>query len=627
MRTLFLTSLAFSGCVWVTDAEDRERRAPQQCQPITWYLDVDGDGFGDDAEVRESCQPPGDAALVGGDCDDTNSSLNPDTEWFLDTDGDGFGDPDTMVNLCEGPEGGIRVGGDCDDNDVNTNPDAVEDCAVAGDQDCDGDVNNTDALNCEVFFADLDDDGFGDGDGNCQCVPSDAFPVLVDGDCADEDPEISPGVEEVCADDIDNNCDGTAEGCRLEDDLSVSTDDYAQVQGANTNGFAAIQTEIFRGSLVLSELGDNNIGAVYLIPPPTGPGAISINTGTRIDGVIESGQLGLGMAVGDGDNDGVEDISLGAPQGTFGEAYWFAGPIENALSVTSADVTLTGNGDNDRLGRAMVIADLNGDGVDDWAVSAFVERSVYLFQGPMREELNIADAESTLTDDEEGSRAGITMDVAGDLNGDGVAELMIGADRSNRISNDAGAVFIVEGPITTPDVTLADATWIVLSDAANGALASAIAGVGDVTGDGLDDALIGAGEIDDAYLVPGGADGGTLSTSVLPAQILGPLDSELGAALDRLDDFDGDGVNDVVIGAPAAGVNGEAWVLYGPIEGSYVAPDLRVQAEDGQRLGSSVRGLGDIDGDRYTDLLIGSPSFDAPENNAGAAWLIRGEGL
>ncbi|HMQ74941.1 MAG TPA: MopE-related protein [Flavobacteriales bacterium] len=129
---------------------------------VFWFVDADGDGWGNEQEVIQACtQVPGTVALAG-DCDDTNDAAFPgaveqcdgldndcdgeadeDFFWYADADGDGFGDEATGAFYCTGPPvGQVQTGGDCDDSDPNTFPGAPEGCEGL-DRNCDGVIPGT----------------------------------------------------------------------------------------------------------------------------------------------------------------------------------------------------------------------------------------------------------------------------------------------------------------------------------------------------------------------------------------------------------------------------------------------------------------------------------------------------
>ncbi len=208
--------------------DDCDGTADEDSLQLYW-VDSDGDGYGDIFNEQLACNPAGSVVGNALDCDDGDPSINPSQSetcngvddncddlvdngvgpfWYEDSDQDGYGDPLDFQQACESPGSAyIADNSDCNDADVNISPSAP-DCAAAADgvdDDCDGTPDNGAA---STFYADSDGDGFGDPNNSVQaCTAPSTHPVLQAGDCNDFDEEVSPDDVEIC-DGIDNDCNG-----------------------------------------------------------------------------------------------------------------------------------------------------------------------------------------------------------------------------------------------------------------------------------------------------------------------------------------------------------------------------------------------------------------------------------
>ena len=199
----------------------------------TWYADDDGDGHGAADSRVYACTPPAGHVAVSDDCDDTDRGVSPGAyescnnadddcdgvvdefdaidplPWFEDGDGDGFGDPTAAILQCAAPFGWVADNTDCDDASAAAHPGQVERCNNADDN-CDGVTDEADATDAALWYADLDGDTFGDTTALTLACAAPSGWVADDTDCDDADAGASPGADERC-DGVDDDCDGTVD--------------------------------------------------------------------------------------------------------------------------------------------------------------------------------------------------------------------------------------------------------------------------------------------------------------------------------------------------------------------------------------------------------------------------------
>ena len=217
-----------------------------------WYVDADTDGYGNGTTSIISCSQPGGYVSNDDDCNDSNPAVNPaaieicnnelddncnghsDDEdltitgqpaWYADSDGDGYGDASSSsIPACIQPSGFVGNNDDCNDDNAQVNPASVEVCNNNVDDDCDGLADDADpsVTGQSTWYADTDSDGFGDeGYTTLSCAQPTGYVVNSD-DCDDDNESINPGAQEICNNEVDDDCDS------LVDDADPS------VTGQNT---------------------------------------------------------------------------------------------------------------------------------------------------------------------------------------------------------------------------------------------------------------------------------------------------------------------------------------------------------------------------------------------------------
>ncbi|HRG85788.1 MAG TPA: MopE-related protein, partial [Chitinophagales bacterium] len=205
---------------------------------LDYYVDADGDGYGQGAAFGFCEAPVSGWSLTTGDCDDGNDAINPgETEicngidddcsgvhddggvvfldYYVDADGDGYGQG-AAFGFCEAPVSGWSLTtGDCDDGNDAINPGETEICNGI-DDDCSG-VHDDGGVVFLDYYVDADGDGYGQGAAFGFCEAPVSGWSLTTGDCDDADDTVYPGVIDLC-NGIDNDCDGN-----IDDDALFTT--------------------------------------------------------------------------------------------------------------------------------------------------------------------------------------------------------------------------------------------------------------------------------------------------------------------------------------------------------------------------------------------------------------------
>ncbi len=656
-RIVALVALLVAGC---------SNTPPDQATPLPAGTDEDGDGY----------------TVENGDCDDKDAAIHPGADEVcddIDNDCNGLVDDDAVdamdvyvsqdgdpycwsetARVCQLTEGYCVYGYvDCDDSDPEVYPGADEVCGDGIDQDCNGWSDDVPV----PYYVDDDGDGSGDpGTGSYVCE-SDMVPTA--GDCDDTDPAVNPMVAEVCGDGIDNNCDGSDLACGLTGDISL-TNAYATIKGSDGPDSTyhgdfgwvfSIDGDLNQDGYPDLLVGVPDMGEILYDYPGTGgailfhgpfSGVVPFSDAAAILLGTVGSETGASVSLaGDLNGDGQDDMVVSAPSWTnfvnaYGMVYLFYRPVSGDLEPDSADVTVSGDFRHGVMfGKEIATGcDVNGDGQDDLLVSAPWDRNwygaVYVFYGPLLDSRSSADADAILFGDGDDYEVGMSLACDGDVNGDGVDDILVGAPWS---AEDRGRAYLVYGPVSG-SMSLGAADAILYGTQDLGAAGWAVSMDGDVNGDGFDDVLIGAtGDNQNApatQLGPGrvyllhGPLHGTIDLMTSDAIFMSTGTAQMaGQSVSLSGDINGDGLHDVLIGVGSDDYYGTDWsatyLFRSPVQGEYLLNSEDADAKfslgeaKNQGIGWDIHSA-DMDGDGFDDLVLSGTGVDS----YGRVFLFQG---
>ena len=416
--------------------------------------------------------------------------------------------------------------------------------------------------------------------------------------------------------------------------------------------------------------------------------------GFVIKGINEGDYSGNSVSsAGDVNGDGIDDVIIGAynadPNGTsgagesyvvFGSDDGFAESIDLAALDGTNGFVIKGIGESDYSGTSVSSAgDVNGDGIDDVIIGAdYADPNgtsnagesyvVFGSDDGFAKSIDLAALDGTngfvLKGIDEGDRSGYAVNSAGDVNNDGIDDLIIGAFEAAPDGNNyAGESYVVfgsnDGFAASFDLAALDGTnGFVLRGINEGDYSGfSVNSAGDVNGDGIDDLIIGGYGADpngnnyagESYVVFGSESG--FDESIDLAALDGTNgfvikgineDDYSGFSVSSAGDVNGDGIDDVIIGAPLANPNdnnraGESYIVFGSERGFDESIDLAVLdgtngfvikgIDEGDFSGVSVNSAGDVNGDSIDDLIIGAYGADTNgdnDNRVGESYVVFG---
>jgi hypothetical protein len=350
-----------------------------------------------------------------------------------------------------------------------------------------------------------------------------------------------------------------------------------------------------------------------------------------------AGSGGFGNAVaaaGDVNGDGYSDVIVGANlydngESDEGRALLYLGAASGPTLTSSW--TEVGDQADSAFGSSVSTAgDVNGDGYADVIVGAPYYDNGQTDEG--RAFLYLGSASGlpstpawTAEGDQAGANFGGSVATAGDVNGDGFSDVIVGALFHDNGQSDEGRGYLYLGSASGLATA---AVWTVEGDQTNAYLGWSLAPAGDVNGDGYSDVIIGVpGGGEPAHVYLGSATGLATTPAWTAASDL--ANTSFGMSVATAGDVNGDGYSDVIVGAPFSSQNleqeeGRAYLYLGSAGGLSPSPAWTVESnQDFALFGSSVATAGDVNGDGYSDVLVGAPS-EFPVDNAGQAYLYLG---
>mgnify|MGYP002651094584 FL=1 len=469
--------------------------------------------------------------------------------------------------------------------------------------------------------------------------------------------------------------------------------DLSSLNGTNGFKITGVSSGDYTGNSVASA-GDVNgdglldliIGAPGMMYDSARPGAAFVVFGTasgfganidlssldgsdgfRLSGSKLQDYAGRSVASADVNGDGFADLIIGAPGAdqngpnkgftyvVFGKAGGFASNLDLSTLDGSNGFRLVGATSNSGVGLSVASAgDFNGDSVDDMIVGSGGSSYVVFGRTPgFPAQINVTSLNGSNGFQIAG--AGPAVASAGDINGDGYADVIVGQPTSSPHGTRSGASYVVFGSASgfgsSINVSSLDGSngFKISGAAANDLSGTSVASAGDINDDGFADLIVGAPGVDPnggaAYVIFGKAGGfganidlssldGSNGFKITGADATGHI-VDTGWSVASAGDVNGDGFDDIIVGAPGTYdyANSASYVVFGKAGGFGANIDLSsLDGSNGFKIdhaqsfdtsGHSVASAGDVNGDGFADLIIGAPN-SSTNSYSGASYVLYG---